>query len=97
MKIALIQMNSVADKAANIAQARELIERAVDLEKPDWVLLPEHFDWSGGGTADKVREAEEVGSGPASTMARELAAKRTRRHGLQGVRVGQAGARDRHL
>ena len=38
MKIALIQMNSVADKAANIAQARELIERAVDLEKPDWVF-----------------------------------------------------------
>jgi predicted amidohydrolase len=75
MKIALIQMNSVADKAANIAQARELIERAVELEKPDWVLLPEHFDWSGGTTADKVREAEEVGSGPASTMARELAAK----------------------
>ncbi len=29
MKISLIQMNSVSDKAANLAQAKQLIERAV--------------------------------------------------------------------
>ncbi len=34
MKVALIQMNSGADKMANLAAARELIERAVLEEKP---------------------------------------------------------------
>ncbi len=29
MKVSLIQMNSISDKAANIAAARRLIERAV--------------------------------------------------------------------
>jgi nitrilase len=75
MKIALIQMNSVSDKAVNIAQARELITKAADLEGPDWVLLPELFDWMGGSTADKVRESEELPGGPAYSMAQELAAK----------------------
>ncbi len=75
MKIALMQMNSVSDKAANIAQARELIERAVDLEGPDWVILPEHFDWSGGTSADKIANADGAKGGPAHDFAREMAAK----------------------
>ena len=48
MKVSLIQMNSINDKAANIAAAEALIERAVAEESPDWVLLPEQFDWAGG-------------------------------------------------
>ena len=47
MKVSLIQMNSINDKAANIAAAEALIERAVAEESPDWVLLPEQFDWAG--------------------------------------------------
>ena len=39
---------SINDKAANIAAARAWIERAVAEELPDWVLLPEQFDWAGG-------------------------------------------------
>ena len=38
MKVSLIQMNSVSDKAANIVAAEALIERAVAEESPDWVL-----------------------------------------------------------
>ena len=75
MKIALLQMNSVSDKAANIAQARELITRAADLEGPDWVVLPELFDWMGGSSADKLRESEVLPDGPAYSMAQEMAAK----------------------
>jgi nitrilase len=75
MKIALMQMNSVSNKAANITQARDLITRAVDLEGPDWVCLPEHFDWSGGSSADKLANAEAHADGPAYAMAQELAAK----------------------
>ncbi|MEY3552326.1 MAG: hypothetical protein RL735_674, partial [Pseudomonadota bacterium] len=41
MKLALIQMNSTDDKAANLAQAEKLIARAVEEERPDWISLPE--------------------------------------------------------
>ncbi len=75
MKIALMQMNSVSDKAANIAQARDLITRAVDFEGPDWVCLPEHFDWSGGTGADKVANADGAKGGPAFDFAQEMAAR----------------------
>ena len=75
MKVSLIQMNSVSDKAANIAAARALIERAVDEEGPDWILLPEQFDWAGGVKGDKARHAESLPGGPAYAMAQELAAK----------------------
>ena len=54
MKISLIQMNSINDKAANIAAARELIEKAVNDDSPDWILLPEQFDWAGGGKGDSA-------------------------------------------
>lgn len=75
MKIAVIQMNSVADVGANIAKARGLIERAVDLEAPDWVCLPEHWNWAGGTTADKVANGDSVPGGPAYEAVQELAAR----------------------
>ncbi len=78
MKISLIQMNSISDKAANILQASRLIEDAVRDEKPDWVLLPETFDWAGGSAADKQAVAEEIPGGPAYSAMQALAKK----HGI---------------
>jgi deaminated glutathione amidase len=78
MKVSLIQMNSISDKAANISAARALIERAVAEEGPDWILLPEQFDWAGGVKGDKALNAEALPGGPAYSMAQELAA----RHGV---------------
>lgn len=75
MKIAVIQMTSVSDVGANIAKARDLIERAVDLEGPDWVCLPEHWNWAGGSTRDKVENGDTVPGGRAYTAAQELAAR----------------------
>src|ERR1700761_3769263 len=75
MKISLIQMNSINDKAANIAAAKALIERAIADDRPDWILLPEQFDWAGGVKGDKARNAETLLGGPAYSMAQELAAK----------------------
>jgi deaminated glutathione amidase len=75
MKVSIIQMNSISDKAANIAAAEALIERAVREERPDWVLLPEFFDWAGGGKADKLKNAESFPDGPAYEMARRQAIK----------------------
>jgi predicted amidohydrolase len=75
MKISLIQMNSIADKAANIAAAKALIEKAIAEERPDWILLPEQFDWAGGVKGEKARNAETLPGGPAYSMAQELAAR----------------------
>ncbi len=75
MKVSLVQMNSVSDKAANIAAAKALIERAVAEEAPDWILLPEQFDWMGGAPGDKRLNAEAMPGGPAYGMAQEMARK----------------------
>ena len=78
MKVSLIQMNSISDKAANLAAAKALMEKAIAEEKPDWMLLPETFDWAGGSRADKQRAAEIIPGGPAYTLCQELA----RAHGV---------------
>ncbi len=75
MKVSIIQMNSISDKAANITAAEALIERAVREERPDWALLPEFFDWAGGSKADKLANAETFPDGPAYRMARAQAIK----------------------
>jgi nitrilase len=73
MKVSLIQMNSINDKEKNLAEARRLVDKAVKEEKPDWVLLPECFDFLGGSVADKLRIAETVPGGPAYNLCRDLA------------------------
>ncbi len=75
MKACLIQMNSTGDKAANLAQARVLIEQAVAFEKPDWIGLPEVFDFIGGSRAEKFAAAEILRQGPAYELCRELSAR----------------------
>jgi predicted amidohydrolase len=65
MKISLIQMNSVGDKAANIAAASTLVEQAVAEERPDWISLPECFDFLGGDREAKMAAAETFPGGPA--------------------------------
>lgn len=76
MKISLVQMNSRQAKAANIAAAVELVERAVSEERPDWICLPECFDFLGGSRAEKLEAAEVLGEGPAYRAMQGLA----RRH-----------------
>jgi predicted amidohydrolase len=65
MKISLIQMNSISDKAANIAAAATLVEQAVAEERPDWISLPECFDFLGGDRKAKMAAAETIPGGPA--------------------------------
>jgi nitrilase len=78
MKIALIQMNSGDDRAANLHQVTELVGRAVAEERPDWVLLPECFDVLGGTRESKLAAAEPFPDGEAYRTVRDLAA----RHGV---------------
>jgi nitrilase len=76
MKVSLIQMNSQSDKARNLAQARELMERAIREDGPDLVVLPEVFDFMGGSRADKQAAAEVIPDGPAWTLCRDVARAR---------------------
>lgn len=78
MKVSIVQMNSISDKAANLATAAALVEQAVGEEKPDWILLPEFFDWAGGRSADKLANAETFPDGPAYRLVQGLA----RKHGV---------------
>lgn len=75
MKVALIQMNSQADKTANLDQARGLIERAVEEERPDFVALPEMWTFLGDGDADKRAAAEPIPGGAGYGLLQELAAR----------------------
>ncbi len=73
MEVSLIQMNSIGDKAANIGAATKLIERAVAEEGPDWVCLPECFDFLGGDRGAKFAAAEKLPGGPAYAAMQALA------------------------
>lgn len=78
MRAALIQLNAVSDKVANLAAAEALIDRAVARERPDLIALPEVFDWQGGTADQKRAAAEPEAGGPAWTMLSQAA----RRHGV---------------
>ena len=60
MKITVVQTNTMHDKARNIAQAKGLMEAAIVADRPDVLVLPEVWNWRGGTTADKIREADDV-------------------------------------
>ena len=63
MKASLIQMNSQENKAANLAQAKRLIEEAVAADRPDLVLLPEMFTHLSENREAKKAAAETLPGG----------------------------------
>ncbi|MGC4409973.1 carbon-nitrogen hydrolase family protein (plasmid) [Rhizobium rosettiformans] len=73
MNIALIQMNSQPDRSANLAQALRLMRDACAGSKPDLLVLPEHFDWTGGTPDEKRQAADLVPGGEAYEMVRTFA------------------------
>src|SRR3982074_2125818 len=75
MKISRIQNNSTSNKAANIAAAATLVEQAVAEERPDWISLPECFDFLGGDRKAKMAAAETFPGGPAYCAMQTLAKK----------------------
>lgn len=75
MKLAMIQMNSQPDRARNLSQAIHLMEQAVEEGQPDLIVLPEHFDWSGGTPQQKVLAADDLPGGEAYRTIADFAAK----------------------
>lgn len=73
-KVAAIQMASGPNVKANLAEAEKLIKIAVQQEA-ELVVLPENFAIMGMDEADKVKIAEEVGSGLLQDYLKEQAKK----------------------
>ena len=83
MRVSVIQMNQGSDKAANLDQARRLIEAAIEADRPGLVTLPETWTNLGGGRESRRAAAEILPTpggegGEAYEMLRGLA----RRHGI---------------
>ena len=60
MRVSVMQMNPGANKSENIAQARHLIEQAVEHDRPNIVSLPEVWDSLGGDRATRTANAEHL-------------------------------------
>ena len=73
MRITVVQTNSMHDKARNIAQATELITRAIETDRPDVLVLPEVWNWRGGTTAVKLANADRIPGGDAYEALQALA------------------------
>lgn len=73
MKVALVQMNSQQDKAANLREARRLIEAAVAAEHPDLIVLPEYWACLAATPAEFHASAETFPDGDACSLIREMA------------------------
>ena len=74
MRVSVVQMNPGADKAENIAQARRLIDAAVEADRPDIVSAAGGLDLPRRRPRRQVRQAEVL---PADRL------QRTRRPGLR--------------
>jgi deaminated glutathione amidase len=80
MRVSVVQMSPSHEKERNIGQARELIEAAVEADRPDFIGLPEVWSCLGGPRSCKLENAEvlparasnQVG-GPAYEFLREVA------------------------
>ncbi len=73
-KVAAIQMASGPNVKANLAEAEKLIKIAVQQEA-ELVVLPENFAIMGMNESDKVKIAEEYGSGLLQDYLKEIAIK----------------------
>ena len=63
MRVTVIQTNSGPDKAANLAQVRELIGAAVEADRPDLLTLPEVWAFQGGTPDERLAAAEPPAGG----------------------------------
>src|SRR3712207_9088780 len=102
MRVSVVQMNQGSDKAANLAQARGLVEAAVAADRPDLVSLPETWTNLGGGREARMAAAEVLpprGSGEAGGGAYEMMRSLARAHGLHvhggSIKNGRAAGRGR--
>jgi predicted amidohydrolase len=94
MRVSVVQMSPMADKAENIAQARALIEGVVATENPDLIALPEIWTCLGGDRETKFAAAELLPQpGETGGEAYEFLRQTAITHGVH-VHGGSIGERD---
>ncbi|MBY0333139.1 MAG: carbon-nitrogen hydrolase family protein [Acetobacteraceae bacterium] len=95
VRVSVIQMNQGSDKAANLDQARRLIEAAVAADRPDLVTLPETWTNLGGGREARNAAAEPLpepgGTGGAAYEMLRAAARANRIHVHGGSMIETGG------
>ncbi|MBL6454784.1 carbon-nitrogen hydrolase family protein [Belnapia sp. T6] len=83
MRVSVIQMNQGSDKAANLDQARRLVEAAIAADRPGLVSLPETWTNLGGGRESRLAAAERLPApGETGGAAYELLRGLARGHGV---------------
>jgi deaminated glutathione amidase len=82
VRISVVQLSPGQDRARNIAQAGQLIDRAVAADRPDIVCLPEVWSCLGGSRATKFAQAEDLRAPEAPGSARAFLRQTARRHGI---------------
>ncbi|HYZ61549.1 MAG TPA: carbon-nitrogen hydrolase family protein [Acetobacteraceae bacterium] len=97
MRVSVVQMSPGSEKAANIEQARGLIDEAVQADRPDLVSLPEMWTCLGGDRETKFAQAEPLppaGSNAPGGAAYEFLRGTAREHGIfvHGGSIAEAGA-----
>ncbi|HQT66583.1 MAG: carbon-nitrogen hydrolase [Rhodospirillales bacterium 20-60-12] len=96
MRLSVIQLSPNADKAHNIAQARQLMDRALEEDRPDIIALPEIWSCLGGDRATKFAQAErlpDIGSNEPGGAAYEFLRDYARTRGIH-VHGGSIGERN---
>lgn len=73
MKVTQLQMNSQGDKDVNLAQAQRLVEGAVELERPDLIILPEYYACLAPTREEFHASAEVFPDGPSYALMSRLA------------------------
>ena len=89
MKVSLIQMNSQDDKPANLKTAREMIEKVVEEDQPDLVVLPEYYAFLDASPEAMRDSAETFPNGESYRLMSGLAEK----HGIT-LHAGSVVERD---
>lgn len=95
MRVTVVQMSPGHDKAANVEQARRLMEAAIAADRPDIIALPEMWTCLGGGRAIKFASAEALpppGSDAPGGEAYEFLRGVARAHGIHvhGGSIGES-------
>jgi predicted amidohydrolase len=73
IECAVIQLCSTPDKAENLEEARRLISTAAE-KGAELIALPENYSFIGGDD-EKLKEVEDIETGPSVMLLREMAVK----------------------
>lgn len=73
LKVSLVQTNPTSDRPGNILQVLVQMSHAMQIDKPDLLVLPENFDFYGGERGEKLQQAQFAPGGDAYSAVQKFA------------------------